>query len=178
MSNKHTEKYGRYSELHESILSGSNFILNHYTSKIDATYKLYQCNKRCDNWWQVNQTIPTSPLAVVLHPPDTRLIDPYLLVSDENKLQHMSGLLLGSWDTIKLPMFNPKETTDNILSDMLSASFFSLIDDDIATADGYFQTLLMFLSLQDITIKEDSKLMTDANSREDRITSNKMWRVK
>jgi len=174
MPNKQTEKYSRYSNIKTNVLNGSNFLLYHWVSRKDATYQDYLPNARCYNWWDLKQTIPIGPLAISLGFPDIRKINPYEFKNDDLILQHLSGFLIGGWTKVKLPMFNPDATSDNILSDLLGASFMSLLDRDFATSDGYFQALGMFLSLTDETIKETKNIKTETNSRELNVQSKKL----
>ena len=167
------DKFTQYSGIIDDVKKGAGFLTYGLNVARYDTSTLVSSYDRLFNPFRVYQRLYSGPLPYFVRTTDTENLDVYSFdYTDVENIKYLSGNIVGS--CTDLPIIYMDIDGNDLISDLLSCSFFSILDEDFGSAFMYLSAGQGMMSMAEEEIME---VQRGNSNRRDNIIIPKSLRV-
>jgi len=145
----HSRFYNRYADVIDDVLQGVKlYNYNLYANKSNSFISFSIKDKiPLFDWSKVFQPKAVGGMPYSLEVFNVNKFNDRTFVYDSNRLSYFSGYLVGDTDTQIVNMYDPSDTDITIIDDILTSSWFNLLDRNYSEANSYLQSAMSLIGM-------------------------------
>jgi len=147
------DKFTHYSAVLDDIKKGAGFMTYGLNVARYNTSELISSYDRLFNPFSIYQRLYSGPLPYYIRTPDTENLDVYSFdYTDVDNIKYLSGYIVGS--CTDLPIIYMDIDGTDLISDLLSSSFCSILDEDFSSAFMFLSTAQSMIGMAEEEVIE------------------------